>query len=153
MRNTPLQIKNIQILKYEKGKKMANSVVFKGTVNGIQVVLNEQAPFETIIEEFKEKLEKNKAFFEGAAVNLSFKGRELSQDEQDEIMSMLTNQSILGVSFVHKFGEDSDVKIPEKIVSTTKIEEVLCGQHQLDIKPAKDNTRNATTITIGQYPW
>lgn len=126
---------------------MANNVVFKGTVNGIQVVLKENVPFETIISEFKEKLEMNKAFFEGADVNLSFKGRELSQEEQDEIMSMLTNQSILGVSFVHKFGEREE-QIPEKLVTTTKIEAALLEPNTAISKVYTGIIRSGTHINF-----
>lgn len=126
---------------------MANNVVFKGTINGIQVVLKDNVPFENIITEFKEKLEMNKAFFEGVDVNLSFKGRELSQDEQDEIMSMLANQSILGVSFVHKFGE-KDVQMPEKLVTSSKIEAALLEPNTVISKVYTGIIRSGTHINF-----
>lgn len=82
---------------------MDNLVVFKGTLDGLAVMLNSEAPFEEVLRDFEIKLQKNKAFFKGASVNLSFKGRDVSQEEQDQLMSLLTEQNILGVSFVHSF--------------------------------------------------
>lgn len=82
---------------------MDNLVVFKGTVDGITVVLDDKASFEEIIENFSNKLSSSKKFFKGAQVTMRFQGRLLSEEEQDILLKRLKNQNIVNVSFVHAF--------------------------------------------------
>ncbi|MGL4345892.1 MAG: septum site-determining protein MinC [Cellulosilyticaceae bacterium] len=80
-----------------------NLVVFKGTVDGITILLDENAVFEHVVEQLVEKLEDSKKFFEGARVNVKFKGRDLTDSEQQELIQVMASQNILGVSFIHGF--------------------------------------------------
>lgn len=89
---------------------MENLVVFKGSIDGITVVLDENAPFEELLDNFVAKLESSKKFFSGAKVNMRFKGRKLSKDQQDALMSLLANQNILNVAFIHEFEQSHSAK-------------------------------------------
>lgn len=80
-----------------------NLVVFKGTIDGIVVILDEKAPFDEVIICFKEKLNTSKNFFKGSKVCVRFKGRILSPDEQGELIDLLKKQDIMNISFVHPF--------------------------------------------------
>lgn len=80
-----------------------NLVVFKGTMDGIVVLLNEKAPFEDVMNHFKEKLNNSKSFFKGTNVSIRFKGRMLSTKEQEILMDVLSEQNIINISFVHPF--------------------------------------------------
>nr|WP_307990200.1 septum site-determining protein MinC [uncultured Niameybacter sp.] len=94
---------------------MDNLVVFKGSVDGITVMLNETAPFEALMDSFIEKLESSKKFFSGAKVNMRFKGRKLSKEQQDALMSLLTHQNILNVAFIHDFDQTKSEKSEDQI--------------------------------------
>lgn len=94
---------------------MDNLVVFKGSVDGITVMLNETAPFEALMDSFIEKLESSKKFFSGAKVNMRFKGRKLSKEQQDTLMSLLTHQNILNVAFIHDFDQTKNEKSEDQI--------------------------------------
>ncbi|MEG0086434.1 MAG: septum site-determining protein MinC [Niameybacter sp.] len=96
---------------------MDNLVVFKGSVDGITVMLDETAPFEALIDNFVEKLENSKKFFSGAKVNMRFKGRKLSKEQQDELMCLLTHQNILNVAFIHDFEQTASAKSEDEIRS------------------------------------
>ncbi len=86
-----------------------NLVVFKGNVDGITVILDEKAPFEDVISRFKQKLSESKSFFKGSEIGIRFKGRILSQGEQDELMDLLKHQNIINISFVHQFDNEPAV--------------------------------------------
>ncbi|MDA3733652.1 hypothetical protein PBV87_19465 [Niameybacter massiliensis] len=94
---------------------MDNLVVFKGSVDGITVVLDEIAPFEAVINNFVEKLESSKKFFSGAKVNMRFKGRKLSKEQQDELMCLLAHQNILNVAFIHDFEQNASAKSDDQV--------------------------------------
>lgn len=87
-----------------------NLVVFKGSLDGIIVHLDGEAPFEEILENFEKKLKDSRKFFTGAKVSMRFKGRSLMTQEQDRLLKLLTNQNILDISFVHEFTEDELTK-------------------------------------------
>lgn len=80
-----------------------NLVFFKGTMDGIVVILDEKAPFKEVVRHFTEKLNESKAFFKGTNVGIRFKGRILSVDEQEELINLLRKQDIINISFVHPF--------------------------------------------------
>jgi septum site-determining protein MinC len=98
---------------------MSNLVVFKGMRDGVAVIFDQEAAFATILENFKEKLEGNKKFFEGAKANLSFKGRLLSSEEQEILIELLKEQNILNISFLHDFEEKRERRT-EKLDWLTK---------------------------------
>ncbi|MDF2877178.1 MAG: Septum formation inhibitor MinC [Clostridia bacterium] len=84
-----------------------NLVVFKGTAEGIMVLLDENADFEEIMDNFKQKLEQSKAFFKGSKVTMRFKGRSLNRQQQDRLLMLLANQNVINISFVHAFETES----------------------------------------------
>ncbi|MGL4800569.1 MAG: septum site-determining protein MinC [Cellulosilyticaceae bacterium] len=89
---------------------MGNLVVFKGSLDGITVIIDEGAPFEEVLKDFEIKLENSKKFFEGVRVNMRFKGRALSKEQQEELMALLKKQNIINVSFVHAFEQNDTAK-------------------------------------------
>lgn len=88
--------------------EQGNLVVFKGTPEGIIIILDEDAEFEQILISFKQKLQQSKQFFKGSKVSVRFKGKSLTQLQQEKLMELLANQNILNISFIHQFeGEES----------------------------------------------
>ncbi len=88
--------------------EQGNLVVFKGTPEGITVVLDSEAQFEEIVESFKVKLEQSKQFFKGSKISVRFKGRPLTKFQQDELVQLLANQNVLNISFIHQFEEEEE---------------------------------------------
>lgn len=99
-----------------------NLVVFKGTADGITVLLNDKADFEAVMDHFKQKLENSKAFFQGSKVNIRFKGRHLNKNQQDELMHLLSNQNIVNISFVHQFENEPVIYDKEMLWIKNEIE-------------------------------
>lgn len=87
-----------------------NLVVFKGTTDGIAVLLDEKAPFELLLSVFKQKLDESRQFFKGSRVGMRFKGRSLAKEEQEQILALLTHQNVINISFVHPFEEEEKQK-------------------------------------------
>ena len=103
-----------------------NLVVFKGTVDGIIVILDEKAAFEDVISHFKQKLNQSKAFFKGSKVGIRFKGRLLSPDEQEVLIDILRKQDIINISFVHPF-ENEPIPYDEKMLWVKKELDTMNG--------------------------
>lgn len=87
---------------------LENIVIFKGGRDGITVVLDQEASFTDIKTIFIQKLQDAKDFFSGAKVSMRFKGRVLKQNQQDELLEILSGQNILNISFIHEFESQKD---------------------------------------------
>lgn len=85
---------------------LGNIVIFKGGRDGINVILDEDASFADIKTIFIQKLQDAKSFFSGAKINIRFKGKILTKEQQEEIIGLLSGQNILNISFIHGFEED-----------------------------------------------
>ncbi len=92
---------------------MKNNVIFKANQNGIVIVLADNIPFETLKNELKEKLKDAKNFFDNSKTNISFKGANLKENEELELIDIISNTTNLNISFVGKeFLKQKEVKVP-----------------------------------------
>lgn len=72
---------------------MSNEVTFKGTVNGLIIVMNDQDPFENILTDIENKIKSAPKFFEQGALSVKYRGRKLSSEEQRQLLKLLLNKS------------------------------------------------------------
>lgn len=137
---------------------MENLVAFKGTVDGLTIILDKTATFDRILEEFKYKLKKNKRFFKGAEVALRFKGREVTEEEQSMLLDCLSTQKILGISFIHSFKEDELIAAVKQGESSEKVMEertyiedlkTKTEYHYGIVRSGQQVSSNGTLIVLG----
>lgn len=76
---------------------MNNSVVIKGSKSGITIKMDSSADFDEIKKELIQKLEDASDFFKEANMALSFDGRELSDEQTDEILDIISRHSRLNI--------------------------------------------------------
>jgi len=76
---------------------MDNSVIIKGLNNGIIVVLDPNIEFELLKEKVSKKFKDSSKFLGNAQVALSFEGRKLSDEEQLELLQIISEQSELKI--------------------------------------------------------
>ena len=72
---------------------MSNAVVIKGTTYGFSVYIDEQAEFQTVTEEVKEKFKESAKFFGNAKMAISFEGKHLTDEEQRELLDVIAQHS------------------------------------------------------------
>lgn len=68
---------------------MNNSVIIKGNKYGIIVVLSPDVPFDELKLLIAEKFKESSKFFENAKMAISFEGRDLTNEEQREILDII----------------------------------------------------------------
>ena len=66
-----------------------NAVIIKGNKYGIVVVLSSDVKFDTLKELVAEKFKESSKFFENANMAISFEGRDLTNEEQREILDII----------------------------------------------------------------
>jgi septum site-determining protein MinC len=70
-----------------------SSVSFKATVNGLIIIMNETDDFETIMQQINEKLDSSGRFFKGASINVKYRGRQLSKEEEERIREVMVSRT------------------------------------------------------------
>ena len=72
---------------------MSNAVMIKGTTYGFSVYITEDADFQTISEEIREKFKESAKFFGNAKMAISFEGKQLTNDEQRQVLDIIAEHS------------------------------------------------------------
>jgi septum site-determining protein minC len=85
-----------------------NSVIIKGSKNGITVFLDEEMPFEELLENVSDKFKNASKFFNNATMAISFDGRNLSAEEEKRILNVISDVSELNIVCV--LDENNDIK-------------------------------------------
>ena len=83
---------------------MKNSVVIKSFPNGIVLHLDPEMPFEALIIDIADKFRESSSFFKDAKMALSIKGRDLTDQEEKQILDAIGENSRLQI--ICLVGED-----------------------------------------------
>lgn len=74
-----------------------NSVVLKGNKYGIVVMLDENIPFDELKSMIADKFKESSKFFGSESMAVSFEGRQLSDEEQRDILNVINENSKLNI--------------------------------------------------------
>lgn len=77
-----------------------NSVVFKGNRDGILIILDDDIEYDELKERLKKKARESSDFFDGVSAAITFKGRDLSDIEENELINIIAKNSNMNVRFV-----------------------------------------------------
>lgn len=70
-----------------------NAVTFKGTVNGLTIILKDDVSFEELVNSLHIKINSAGKFFRGAKLAVKYKGRTLNAEERDRLFDLLKEKS------------------------------------------------------------
>lgn len=77
-----------------------NSVIFKGNKDGIIVILDKDLEFEAIKTALRRKVLDAKKFFGNSKTSILFKGRDLTDVEEKELLGIISHSTDLNIAFV-----------------------------------------------------
>jgi len=77
-----------------------NSVIFKGNKDGIVVILDKDLEFEAIKTALTKKVLDAKKFFGNSKTSILFKGRNLTDVEEKELLGIISHSTDLNIAFV-----------------------------------------------------
>lgn len=88
---------------------MKNTVIIKGNRYGISIVLDKETEFSKLLEDLALKLENAEEFFDcERQLAVTFEGRNLSNEELDQVLSVIKDNSRLNIQYV--MDENSDLE-------------------------------------------
>lgn len=85
---------------------MSENVVFKGTKNGLLIIMNPDEDFETLLAEIAKKCEGARKFFEGISIAVRYKGKKLSDEQQNRIIELMSEKCGAKVNSMQEETED-----------------------------------------------
>lgn len=85
---------------------MKNLVIIKGNKSGITVILDQESPFDKLLEEIGKKFRESSKFFKGAKMAVMFEGRKLCPEEEYQILETISDNSALEIVCV--IDQDTD---------------------------------------------
>ena len=79
---------------------MNGTVMIKGNKSGIILVLDKDLQFDTLKKDIADKFKETSKFLGKTTMAISFEGRELSVEEQKEVISIIEENSELKIGYV-----------------------------------------------------
>jgi len=76
------------------------TVVIKSQGDSINIMLDDGVDFQVIAETLRKKVSDAKQFFEGVTANIAFMGRSLSEDEENQLLAVITTETTMNVTLV-----------------------------------------------------
>lgn len=131
-----------------------NLVVFKGKRNGIALNIDKTADFEDIKKSLTNKVIEAKTFFKGYKTSITFRGRKLTEDEEDELIEIIKTNTTMNIKFVKsEYGDESDKKLLNKIDNLFGEEgiqiENFCKFHYGALRSGQVLQFDGTVVIIG----
>ena len=126
---------------------MNNSVVIKANNSGIIVVLDPSLPFEELKEKVALKFKESASWFGNSQIVLAFRGREISNEEQGQLLDVINENSEIQVMCLldedtqsAQVFEDVKKKIMDDIISDAQKEMDAHGHRRRDLPSAPGKT-------------
>ena len=99
---------------------MKGSCIIKSFPNGINLILKEDVNFEELLNEIGDKFEKSRPFFGNASVALSFESRNLSAEEETQIVDVIHKCSDIDVVCIMSKDSKSDLAFVKALQKVAK---------------------------------
>lgn len=107
---------------------MKQPVVIKGNAYGLQVILDEEMPFDQLLTCVGEKFSEAAKFFRHAKLGISFEGRKLSEKEEEALVDAITDHSTITVLCVLDRDRERELETKRRISMAKTSEETGVGQ-------------------------
>ena len=107
---------------------MKETVVIKGTKSGIILALDSSLPYEQLKKDIADKFRSSDEFLGEASKAISFQGRELSDEQQEEIISIIHQNCHLNIICVIVDDPEKEAEFSRAIENKYAVQDANTGQ-------------------------
>jgi septum site-determining protein MinC len=97
-----------------------NAVTFKGTVNGLTILLNDNLEFDVMLKEIEAKIASAGKFFKGARLSVKYRGRKLSEEEEKMLYSLFVAKSGAEIMSLEEDTEEPETQVSRNDTETQR---------------------------------
>ena len=94
---------------------MSQSVTIKSNKYGINLVLDPEIGFDELLKDVVEKFKASSTFFKNAKLALSFEGRKLSEEEEQQIISAIESNTSFEILCIVENGTRQEAVMKEQV--------------------------------------
>ncbi|MEG0804946.1 MAG: septum site-determining protein MinC [Lachnospiraceae bacterium] len=127
---------------------MSQSVILKSNKYGINLLLDKEVPLETLIEDIIEKFKESEKFFKNAKIAIAFEGRELSTEEEREIILAITERTNIKIACIMDKNQDLEERMHQKLETFDLEESTRTGQFYKGTLRSGQVLESETSIVI-----
>ena len=135
---------------------MKNSVIIKSFQNGLSIYLDDEISFAKLIEEIAFKFRESAHFFKDASMVVSVEGRELSDQEERQIVNTITANSQLNVVCIMGKNEETNKNYVKALQKLSYHQQAMENAGQFYKGTLKDGqvleTENSVIVLGDVYP-
>lgn len=136
---------------------MKNSVIIKSFPNGIVLHLDPEPDFQELLLDIAVKFKESRSFFKDAGMALSIKGRKLSEEEEKQVLTAISDNSDLRILCIISEDEETNQKFIKAIAQTDFSETSMTGSEGQFYKGTLKNgqvleTESSIVILGDVYP-
>lgn len=135
---------------------MKNAVIIKSFPNGLSIFLDSELPFSQLLEEVALKFSESANFFKDASMVLSFEGRILSEQEEHQLVDVISANSRLNIVCIMGKDEETDRNFLKALQKLSFHQEVMENAGQFYKGTLKDGqileTENSIIVLGDVYP-
>ena len=135
---------------------MKNAVIIKSFPNGLSIFLDSELPFSQLLEEIAVKFSESAKFFKDASMVLSFEGRVLSDQEERQIVDIISANSRLKIVCIMGKDEETERNFVKALQQLSFHQEVMENAGQFYKGTLKDGqileTENSIIVLGDVYP-
>ena len=135
---------------------MKNAVIIKSFPNGLSIFLDSELPFSQLLEEIAMKFSESANFFKDASMVLSFEGRVLSDQEERQIVDVISANSRLKIVCIMGKDEETERNFVKALQQLSFHQEVMENAGQFYKGTLKEGqileTENSIIVLGDVYP-
>lgn len=130
-------------------QNVKNEVVFKGTANGLVIVLDDESEFDTVLSSIENKLSTSGKFFKGASINVKYRGRKLLPEQEKKIIELMiqkTGVQILGFDFEESKADNNNFCSTNEVINVFNKKPFFTGINEGKTKFVRGTLRSGQLV-------
>jgi len=130
-------------------QNVKNGVIFKGTANGLVIVLDDEMDFDAVLSSIEDKLSTSGKFFKGASINVKYRGRKLIPEQEKKIIELMVNKTgvqILGFEFEDYKVDNNEFCSTNEIINVFNKKPFFTGIYEGKTKFVKGTLRSGQLV-------
>ena len=129
---------------------MEQQVILKSNRYGINLILNENLPFEELLDAIILKFHESDKFFKNASIAITFSGRHLSTEEEIRIIDAITEQTSIHIICVLDSDEQKELDTQAQIEEFLRRQEESTGQfYKGTLRSGQSLESDASVVVVG----
>lgn len=124
-----------------------NYVLFKGTKDGITVMFDPEAPFDTLCDQLEKKVVEAGKFFDHVKTAMAFKGRDFTAEEEETLLKIIAKHATMDVTFVKT--ENNELKELSELLAKEMSPSNLTKFHRGSLRNGQKIEFDGSVVVVG----